>query len=485
MREHCSPAVLRAIEATLPPVTAGRLLLALTGEEDGRATVLLAKHGATPDRFRSGLAEFPPTLVQSIDQLVADAGALANEGQAEDTITSEFFLLALLQADRELNSFLETAGLDCAGLKRDILGEPALLLPAIEAVVVADNSDRLIVGRILDVNANRARESLRTLDDYCRFNLNDAFLTGEVKRLRHGLARLLDLLPPTLFLGSRDTEQDVGTAVGAEGEMFRGSPSNVARINSKRLQESLRSMEEYGKVFDCSFAEGIEQLRYRAYTIEKAILLESEARQKLAGVCLYVLLTGSQCEAALDWTIAEAAAGGAGMFQLREKELNDRTLLRRARDVRKWTRLNGALFIVNDRPDIAKLSDADGVHLGQNDMSALEARRILGPDGLIGVSTHNLDQVRQAALDGVSYVGVGPMFTSATKKFDTLAGVELIKSAVAETALPAFAIGGINGENVDKVTAAGARRIAVSAAIAKADDPRLTALALVEACRQK
>jgi thiamine-phosphate pyrophosphorylase len=93
--------------------------------------------------------------------------------------------------------------------------------------------------------------------------------------------------------------------------------------------------------------------------------------------------------------------------------------------------------------------------------------------------------VRQAALDGASYIGVGPTFASATKKIETLAGVELIKSAVAETALPAFAIGGINGENVDKVTAAGARRIAVSAAIAKADDPRLTALALVEACRQK
>jgi thiamine-phosphate pyrophosphorylase len=303
--------------------------------------------------------------------------------------------------------------------------------------------------------------------------------------LRHDLARLLDLLPPTLFLGSRATEHDIGTAIGAEGEMFRGSPSDVARINAKRLQESLRSIEEYGKVFDRSFAEGIEQLRYRAYTIEKAMLLESEARQKLAGVSLYVLLAGSQCEAALDWTIAEAAAGGAGMFQLREKELDDRTLLRRARDVRKWTRLNGALFIVNDRPDIAKLSDADGVHLGQTDMSVLEARRILGPEALIGVSTHNLDQVRQAVLDGASYLGVGPAFASVTKQFASLAGIELIKSAIAETSLPTFAISGINLENINAVVAAGARRVAVSAAIAKADDPRLTALLFVEACRQK
>jgi thiamine-phosphate pyrophosphorylase len=485
MREQCSPAVLRAIESTSPTATAANLLLALTDEEDGRAAVLLEKHGAARDRLRARLAELSPAIVPSIDQLIADAQALSRECQAEETITSEFFLLALLQANEELHAILEETGLDRAGLERDILGEPAPPLPAIEAIALADTSDRLVIGRILDVNANRARESLRTLDDYCRFDLNDVYLTGEVKRLRHDLARLLDLLPSTLFLGGRETERDVGTAIGAEGEMFRGSPCDAARINAKRLQESFRSMEEFGKVIDCTFAEGIEQLRYRAYTIEKALFLTREARQKLAGVCLYVLLTGSQCEAALDWTIAEAAAGGAGMFQLREKELDDRALLQRARDVRKWTRQNRALFIVNDRPDIARLSDADGVHLGQSDMSVLDARRILGADVLIGVSTHNLDQVRQAVLDGASYIGVGPVFASTTKKLESLAGTELVKSAVAETSLPSFAIGGINSENIGAVVAAGARRVAVSAAIAKANEPRLAALLLVQACRQK
>src|SRR5207249_3555462 len=101
-------------------------------------------------------------------------------------------------------------------------------------------------------------------------------------------------------------------------------------------------------------------------------------------------------------------AGGTTMFQLREKNLTDQALLERARSVRRWTRQAGALFLVNDRPDIARLAEADGVHLGQDDLSVKDARRIVGPDLLIGVSTHDLDQVRRAILDGASYLGIGP-----------------------------------------------------------------------------
>src|SRR5439155_26745326 len=130
--------------------------------------------------------------------------------------------------------------------------------------------------------------------------------------------------------------------------------------------------------------------RYRSYTLERAVLLGTDARQRLAGARLYVLLTRSRCAAALDWTIAEAAAGGATIFQLREKGRGDRELLELARDVRRWTRKAGALFIVNDRPDVARLVEADGVHLGQYDLPVKEARRIQGGEALIGASTHDL-----------------------------------------------------------------------------------------------
>ena len=163
------------------------------------------------------------------------------------------------------------------------------------------------------------------------------------------------------------------------------------------------------------------------------------------------------------------------VFQLREKSLPDRELLERARNVRRWTRQAGALFIVNDRPDIARLAEADGVHLGQDDLPVEAARRILGPDALIGVSTHSLEQVRRAVLDGADYLGVGPTFPSRTKAFDHFPGLDFVRSAAAETSLPAFALGGINLANVGQAVAAGATRVAVGAAVAPADDPAAVA----------
>jgi thiamine-phosphate pyrophosphorylase len=341
--------------------------------------------------------------------------------------------------------------------------------------------DQAAAGRVLDAAFNRAREALRVLDDYCRFVLDDAVLTREVKSTRHELAELFDRLPSRLLLCSRDTLADVGTEIGTAREQRRDSTAEVAQVNLKRLQEALRTLEEFGKVIDSEVSAAVEQLRYRTYTLEKALGIGVAARARLADARLYVLLTGSQCSAALDWTIREAAAGGAQIFQLREKELGDRQLLERARNVRRWTREVGALFIVNDRPDIARLVEADGVHLGQGDMPVAEARRILGPDALIGVSTHDLDQLRQAILDGASYIGVGPAFPSRTKDFERLAGLDFVRDALRETSLPSFVIGGVNDQTIGALVALGATRVAVSAAIAEAPEPRFAAQALGEA----
>jgi thiamine-phosphate pyrophosphorylase len=234
----------------------------------------------------------------------------------------------------------------------------------------------------------------------------------------------------------------------------------------------LRSLEEFSKVLDPHRAELLEQMRYRAYTLEREVLLGTDARQRLEQASLYVLLTGANCTASLEWTIQQAAEGGASVFQLREKTLNDRQLLQRAREVRGWTRKARALFIVNDRADIARLVDADGVHLGQDDLPVKDARRILGPQALIGVSTHTIEQVRQAIRDGASYLGVGPTFPSRTKSFDHLPGLPFVTAASQETSLPVFAIGGINVLNVGAVIAAGGRRVAVSQAVAGSEDPR-------------
>jgi thiamine-phosphate pyrophosphorylase len=341
-----------------------------------------------------------------------------------------------------------------------------------------DPTERTDSARILDANANRAREGLRVAEDYCRFALDDALLSGQLKQLRHDLAAALADLSPELLLQARETLRDVGTEISTDAEQKRYSLLAVAQANLKRAQEALRTLEEFGKLHSARCAAALEQLRYRAYTLEKAIVLGTTGRQRLSDARLYVLLSGGGCAAALDWTIAEAAAGGAGIVQLREKSLSDRQLLERARQVCRWTREAGVLFVLNDRPDIARLAEADGVHLGQDDLPVKEARRILGPDALVGVSTHDLGQLRRAVLDGASYLGVGPVFPSGTKTFSEFAGLEFVRHAVAETSLPAFAIGGVNLQTIGGVVAAGARRVAVSQAVAQADEPRLVAARL-------
>jgi thiamine-phosphate pyrophosphorylase len=198
----------------------------------------------------------------------------------------------------------------------------------------------------------------------------------------------------------------------------------------------------------------------------------------MQSVQLYLLTSSDQCARGLEWTVAEALAGGVQAIQLREKGRADREVLSLAQSVRRLTRDSGALFIMNDRPDLARLAAADGVHLGQTDLALHDARRIVGPNATIGISTHCIEQARQAVLDGASYIGVGPVFPSATKSFDRFAGLDLVRQVSCEIRLPSFAIGGISSDRLNDVIQAGARRIAVSAAICQAADPRAAATAL-------
>jgi thiamine-phosphate pyrophosphorylase len=132
--------------------------------------------------------------------------------------------------------------------------------------------------------------------------------------------------------------------------------------------------------------------------------------------------------------------------------------------------LSRPLFIVNDRPDLAKLARADGVHVGQEELTVQEVRQIAGPEILVGVSTHDLHQARQAVLDGADYIGCGPTFPSETKPFDHFPGLDFLRQVAGEISLPAFAIGGITLQNLPQVLATGIRRVAVAGALAAADD---------------
>jgi thiamine-phosphate pyrophosphorylase len=176
--------------------------------------------------------------------------------------------------------------------------------------------------------------------------------------------------------------------------------------------------------------------------------------------------------------LREALAGGVDVLQLREKSAADADVLAAAALFRELCDEHGALFVVNDRPDLALAAGADGVHVGQDDESVGAVRAAVGPDLLIGISTHSRDQLAIALQTDADYVCVGPVFATPTKPDYPAVGLELVRHAAAAVERPWFAIGGIDGANVREVAAAGARRVVVIRAIRDAPDPRVAAAGL-------
>jgi thiamine-phosphate pyrophosphorylase len=337
--------------------------------------------------------------------------------------------------------------------------------------------------RLLDANANRAREALRVMEDYARFIANDGALAGELKEVRHALAGLLGPMLAEAVL-HRDTPGDVGVANKTAAEFSRPDSGAVAIAAGKRLSEALRSIEEFTKTISPADAAAVESLRYRGYELERQLANRAGTAGggRFAAVRLYVLVTEAHCRGQGGWLKAAEAAliGGADCLQLREKELDGGELLRRATLLVELCRRYDAVSIINDRADIAFLAGADGVHVGQQDLPARAARKIVGPGKIVGVSTHAIEQARQAVADGADYIGIGPIFRSATKPREISPGAGYARQVAAEIPIPAVAIAGITRENVDEVLATGVSAIAVCAAVMEQDDVAAAARELRE-----
>ena len=200
----------------------------------------------------------------------------------------------------------------------------------------------------------------------------------------------------------------------------------------------------------------------------------------LAG--LYVILDSwVRPDRSLLEVLDAAAAGGARIFQYRNKSASMKEAYDEARPLRARAQELGVLFLVNDRCDLAVAIDADGVHLGQTDLPYHQARRILGRNKYIGLSTHNAGQVNDADRLGPDYIGFGPIFTPASKQdHDPVVGIEGLKSIRALTSLPVFAIGGIHTDHVRALLDAGANGVAVISAIVGASDITATAAKFTE-----
>jgi thiamine-phosphate pyrophosphorylase len=331
--------------------------------------------------------------------------------------------------------------------------------------------------RLLDANFNRAREALRVLEDYARFLLDDPSLTQTAKQLRHDLSQTIAQLPVLELLAARDTPGDVGTSLTTPTEQSRTDALAVVQAAAKRLPEALRCLEEYTKIDRPDLAARIESIRYQGYELEKQILSRAHRRDRFSAIRLYVILTESLANRPLLEVAEQVLAGGADCLQLREKDKSDSELLELAGSLRTLCRDAGALFIVNDRPDLALLADADGLHLGQNDLSVTQARKILKPHMLVGKSSHNLPEAESALAEHPDYLAVGSIFPSPTKPNVATPGPDLIVQIRQNYPGPLVAIGGITTQNAHLALTAGASALAVCSAVIAAGAPQSTARA--------
>lgn len=322
------------------------------------------------------------------------------------------------------------------------------------------------VYRILDANLDRAREGLRIIEEWCRFGLNNSSLAEECKKMRQELA----VLHTWEIRQARDTPADVGTELSHPGEEKRNSIESLLQANLARIQEALRVLEEYGKLCSPEMGSLCKNLRYKVYTIESHLLV-SDRHKMLHGSCLY--LVTSPTENLLE-IVDDALRGGLTLVQYRDKEIDDNVRLAIAQQLSQLCHNYGALFIVNDRVDLALAVDADGVHLGQQDIPIALAREILGSHKIVGRSTTNPDEMELAIADGADYIGVGPVYKTPTKPGKNPVGLKYIEFAAQNCPIPWFAIGGIDLNNVARVTAAGGQRVAVVRAIMQAEQPSVT-----------
>ena len=512
MTKSFTAGALRALQRAASRASARRalrvepfdLFAALLADTDGRAFAILeglAGQPISPDSEADGSAEQGQASGFETDEkaligydhspelrgVLADALDRARRFDRLAEVGTEHLLVALAASDQETQVRLTEYGIRVESLLSqfvqtiEVESAPIALAPEIQPLELTTPGEGPDLARILDASANRAREGFRVVEDYVRFVLDDPMLTRRLKDCRHRLGEATRTLESDGHLiGARDTRGDVGTHIMTPTESVRENPRAVLTANFKRAAEALRSLEEYTKLLDPWLSGRFEVLRYDSYTLEKLVLTAVSARGSLKDARLYFLVGGAISLQELTWTVREAILGGVQVVQLREKGLSDRESLTRARELRLLAQDNRAFFIMNDRPDLARLSGAHGVHLGQEDVSVRDARRIVGPHSLIGVSTHNSEQITRAILDGSSYLGVGPVFSSMTKDFQEFAGLAHVRGAAEMTNCPWFAIGGITLENLPEVIESGARRVAVGAAISRAERPRDAAAKLRE-----
>ena len=245
--------------------------------------------------------------------------------------------------------------------------------------------------------------------------------------------------------------------------------------NSRRVQESLRTLEELAKLPDAApelDSEKFKHARFDLYTIEQTLLSRLLRREKIQHISgLYVIINTQALKGRSHVEAArQVISGGAKTIQLRDKLHSKKELLPIAQQLKELCAEHNVLFIVNDCLDIALATEADGLHLGQDDLPALAARKLLPMDKILGCSTNTVDQAIAAQSEGADYIAVGSIYPTLSKETVKVVGLDRLRQVRQAVTSPLVAIGGITRDNAAEVMAAGADAVAVISAILQADD---------------
>jgi len=302
--------------------------------------------------------------------------------------------------------------------------------------------------------------------------------------MRHELLRS-DWTFNQQLLQARNSAGDVGVDIEVPGEEKQRELPTMVVANARRAQESLRTLEELSKLPGMTAKldpEKFKQARFKLYTIERNLLsklLRRDKTKRIAGLYVIIDTQALKGRSHLEVT-SQVISGGAKIIQLRDKLLSKKELLAIAHQLRSLCAEQNVLFIINDYLDIALATEADGLHLGQNDLPIKVAHQLLPIDKILGGSVTTEDQAITAEAEGADYIAVGSIYPTTYKKTATVVGVERLRQVRQATSLPLVAIGGINKDNAAEVIAAGANSVAVISAVLEAESPEEAARQIID-----
>ena len=330
--------------------------------------------------------------------------------------------------------------------------------------------------QIIDANLDRAREGLRVLEDWARFGLGE---NDSVKRIKN-FRQILGKNHLEVYKQYRNFIEDECKGLTHKEQSKRNAPDQIISSNAGRVQEALRVIEEFSRLHNHELSKIASEIRYEIYTLEIDLLNLNKYKNSgeiLKENNLYVIT--DQKENLLE-IIENILIAGVKIIQHRFKKGTDKDHLQEAIQIKNLCKRYNSLFIINDRIDIAIASNADGIHLGQDDLGLKTARKLLGYSKIIGISANNEIEISYALKEGCDYIGIGPVFETVTKKDKKPLGIEKIKTLTKDLNIPWFAIGGVTKNNISYLKSNGFKKVALISQLMNSEDPKEDAIMILK-----